>query len=107
LKASQLDLYARILSPQKTYLFAGLNFALSCGKMATTNMRSRRVMSKQLTNPSSDCGDHRVYVGALVPLRLYTLLVEEAEQASVSRSEVLRRALADRYDYRQGAIRED
>ncbi len=60
-------------------------------------------MSKQFANPFRDCDDHRVYVGALVPLRHYTLLVEEAEQANVSRSEVLRRMLADRYDHRQGA----
>ena len=39
----------------------------------------------------------RSYVGALIPLRLYHLLVEEAERAKVSRSEVLRRALAERY----------
>ena len=64
-------------------------------------------MSKQFTNPSRDCDDHRVYVGALVPLRLYTLLVEEAGQAGVSRSEVLRQMLADRYDHRQGASREE
>jgi hypothetical protein len=75
--------------------------------MAATNIRSRRMMSKQLANLSRDRDDHRVYVGALVPLKLYTLLIEEAEQESVSRSEVLRRMLADRYNHRQGASREE
>ena len=60
-------------------------------------------MSKQFTKPAGDSGNHKVYVGALVPLRLYTLLLEEAEQTSVSRSEVIRWALADRYNRQQGA----
>jgi hypothetical protein len=74
--------------------------------MAATNMRSRRMMSRQFANPSTDCDDHRVYVGALVPVRLYTLLVKEAEQANASRSEVLRRALAERYDQQRSAREE-
>ena len=37
-----------------------------------------------------------VYVGAHIPLSLFHLMTEEAEGALVSRSEVLRRALADR-----------
>jgi hypothetical protein len=73
--------------------------------MAATNMRSRRMMSKQFTNRSREYDDHKVYVGALVPLKLYTFLVEEAEQAGVSRSEVVRRALADRYGEGVTALR--
>ncbi len=50
-------------------------------------------MSERTIDPSRSANDKRVYVGALIPLRHYTLLVEEAEQANVSRSEVLRWAL--------------
>ena len=46
--------------------------------------------------------EHQVYVGALIPLSFYTRLVEEAQDAGVSRSEVLRRALAERYGKPQG-----
>ena len=62
-------------------------------------------MSKPFPNRSREGDDHKVYVGALVPLRFYTLLVEEAEQAGVSRSEVVRRALADRYGEGETAVR--
>jgi hypothetical protein len=54
-------------------------------------------MSRRCRIPSRHPYDHQVYVGALVPHRFYTSLVEEAQQAGVSRSEVLRRALAERY----------
>ena len=61
-------------------------------------------MSKPFPNRSREGDDHKVYVGALVPLRLYTLLFEEAEQAGVSRSEVVRRVLADRYGEGKTAV---
>jgi hypothetical protein len=61
------------------------------------------IMSKQATNLTKDSGRLTVFVGAHIPLRFYHLLVEEAEGAQVSRSEVLRRMLADRYDQQQGA----
>ena len=47
--------------------------------------------------PAADPHSPRVYVGAHVPLGLYTLLVEEAERAMVTRSDVIRWALAERY----------
>ena len=62
-------------------------------------------MSKPFPNRFREGDDHKVYVGALVPLKLYTLLVEEAEQAGVCRSEVVRRALADRYGEGETAVR--
>ena len=55
-------------------------------------------MSHQSTNPARYADSPKVYVAAYVPFRLYHLLVEEAEQAAVSRSEVIRRALAERYE---------
>ena len=54
-------------------------------------------MSERTIEPSHDANDKRVYVGALIPLRHYTLLVEEAERAKVSRSDVLRWVLTERY----------
>ena len=54
-------------------------------------------MSERSIGPSQSANDKRVYVGALIPMKHYTLLVEEADQANVSRSEVLRWALAERY----------
>jgi hypothetical protein len=54
-------------------------------------------MSERTTGPSQDANDKRVYVGALIQMKHYTLLVEEADQANVSRSEVLRWALTERY----------
>jgi hypothetical protein len=54
-------------------------------------------MAEDLFSPSAESHSPRVYVGAHVPLMLYTLLVEEAERAMVTRSDVIRWALADRY----------
>ena len=54
-------------------------------------------MNRRHTVPQPDPDGHKVYVGVLVPLTLYSRLAEEAEAAGVSRSEVLRRALAERY----------
>jgi hypothetical protein len=54
-------------------------------------------MSERTIGPSQGANDKRVYVGVLIPVKHYTLLVEEADQANVSRSEVLRWALAERY----------
>jgi hypothetical protein len=65
--------------------------------MAGMNKGSRMTMNRRRTTPLPDPDDHKVYVGALVPLTLYSRLVEEAEATGVSRSEVLRRALAERY----------
>ena len=45
-----------------------------------------------------------VYVGAHNPLSLFRLMTEEAEGAMVSRSEVFRRALADRYGEGETAV---
>ena len=65
--------------------------------MAGMNKGSRKTMNRRHTVPQPASDDHKVYVGALVPLSFYTRLAEEAEAAGVSRSEVLRRALAERY----------
>jgi hypothetical protein len=54
-------------------------------------------MSHQSTNPARNADSPKVYVGAYLPFWLYHLLVEEAEQMAVSRSEVIRRALIGRY----------
>ena len=64
-------------------------------------------MSKQVTNSTKDSDSLTVFVGAHIPLRFYRLLVEEAEGAGVSRSEVIRRTLAGRYNHQQGAGREE
>ena len=64
-------------------------------------------MSKQVTNSTKNPVRLTVFVGAHIPLRLYRLLVEEAEGAEVSRSEVLRRMLAERYKHQQGARGEE
>ena len=58
-------------------------------------------MSKRSFNPTGDAGNPTVYVGALVSLRLYRLLSEEATQAGLSRSRMIGRVLADRYDGEQ------
>ena len=58
-------------------------------------------MSKQLANQSKDPGSLTVFVGAHIPLSLYHLLVEEADRAEVSRSEMLRRVLGERYGAQQ------
>ena len=65
--------------------------------MAGMNKGSRKTMNTKRAVPQPDPDDHKVYVGALVPLTLYSRLVEEAEAAGVSRSEVLRRVLVERY----------
>jgi hypothetical protein len=54
-------------------------------------------MSQRSTNLSQNTGQTTVFVGAHVPLGLFQRLVEEAAQAQASRSEVIRRALAERY----------
>ena len=58
-------------------------------------------MSKRSFKPTDDAGNPTVYVGALVSLRLYRLLSEEATQAGLSRSRMIGRVLADRYDGEQ------
>jgi len=62
-------------------------------------------MGERVIEPSQVANDKKVYVGALIPVRHYTLLVEEAEQANVSRSEVLRWALDERYGKEGTAVR--
>ena len=59
-------------------------------------------MSEDFFNPAEDFNGPKVYVGAHVPIKLYSLLVEEAERAMATRSDVIRWALADRYR-KQGA----
>jgi hypothetical protein len=63
-------------------------------------------MSKQAFKPTDGRDDLTVYVGAYVPHRLYRLLVEEAEQAGLSRSRMIGRALAERYE-QLGAEKEE
>jgi len=58
-----------------------------------------------MNQPTTDSDDLSVYIGALIPLRLYHLLLKEAKNAGVSRSEILRRALADRYKQRGAKAR--
>ena len=62
-------------------------------------------MSEPLFSQTEDADRTSVYVGAHIPLRLYRLVTEEADLATVSRSEVLRWALAERYGQRQTAVR--
>ena len=54
-------------------------------------------MSQQHSRRSK--GSHRVkiYVGTHLPLTLFHRLAEEVERTGLPRSEVLRRALAERY----------
>ena len=66
--------------------------------MDREQMFEEKAMNKQNVHPAKDANEKRVYVGALIPLKHYNLLVEEAERANVSRSHVLRWALAERYD---------
>lgn len=54
-------------------------------------------MGQPATNPENGLDGPKVYVGAHIPLSLYQSLVREAKQAMVTRSDVLRWALADRY----------
>ena len=63
-------------------------------------------MNKRSFEPTDDVGDLTVYVGAYVPHRLYRLLVEEAEQAGLSRSRMIGRALAERYDQQEAEEQE-
>ena len=58
-------------------------------------------MRERTTGPCQGANDKRVYVGALISIEHYVLLAEEADQANVSRSEILRRALAEHYQERQ------
>ena len=58
-------------------------------------------MSERLTSQSKNPDGLTVFVGAHIPLRLYHLLVEEAERAEVSRSEILRWVLGERYGAQQ------
>ncbi|HSJ54421.1 MAG TPA: hypothetical protein VLC52_11830 [Anaerolineae bacterium] len=54
-------------------------------------------MEQPTTNPGNRLDGPKVYVGAHIPLSLYQSLVQEAQQAMVTRSDVLRWALAERY----------
>jgi hypothetical protein len=69
--------------------------------MGGKNRCSERAMSRRLANQSKNSGGLTVFVGAHIPLRLYHLLVEEAERAEVSSSEMLRRVLGERYGAQQ------
>ena len=62
-------------------------------------------MSEPFSSQPEDAATPTVYVGAHIPLRLYRLMTEEAEAAMVSRSEVFRRALAERYGEGETAVR--
>jgi hypothetical protein len=64
-------------------------------------------MARESTMSTEDSGRHTVFVGAHIPLPFYEFLVEEAEMVGVSRSEMLRQMLADRYNHRQGVSREE
>lgn len=63
-------------------------------------------MEQPATNPGNRLDGPKVYVGAHIPLSLYQSLVEEAQQAMVTRSDVLRWALAERYRRSPGEERE-
>ena len=54
-------------------------------------------MTDQFFDPSQDADGPKIYVGAHIPLKLYNFIVAEAARAMVTRSDVLRWALADRY----------
>lgn len=53
--------------------------------------------SDQFFEPSTDGNGPTIYVGVNLPHKLFQLLDQEAQQTMVSRSDVLRWALADRY----------
>lgn len=53
--------------------------------------------SDHFFDPSTDGNGPTMYVGVNLPRRLFELLEQEAQQTMVSRSDVLRWALADRY----------
>jgi hypothetical protein len=65
------------------------------------NKCSEAAMSRRLGKQSKTSSDLTVFVGAHIPLKLYRILVEEAEQAEVTRSEMLRRVLGERYGAQQ------
>ena len=54
-------------------------------------------MEQPTTNPGNGLDGPKVYVGTHIPLSLYQSLVQEAAQDMVTRSDVLRWALAERY----------
>jgi hypothetical protein len=58
-------------------------------------------MREPTANPGNNPDGPKVYVGAYVPLRLHHHLVAEAEGAGISRSEMLRRVLGERYRAQQ------
>jgi hypothetical protein len=58
-------------------------------------------MSRHLAKEPKSSSRLTVFVGAHIPVILYHLLVEEAEQAEISRSEMLRRVLGERYEAQQ------
>ena len=58
-------------------------------------------MSRQLAKEPKSSNGPTVFVGAHIPVRLYHLLAEEAEQGEISRSEMLRRVLGERYGAQQ------
>ena len=58
-------------------------------------------MSKRSYRPTDDTGNLTVYVGALVPLRLHQLLIEEAARVGLSRSRMIGQVLAERYGMEQ------
>jgi len=55
------------------------------------------VSSDHFFDPNTDGNGPTMYVGVNLPRRLFELLEQEAQQTMVSRSDVLRWALADRY----------
>ena len=69
--------------------------------MDATNKGSGDTMSKRSFKPAGDADNPTVYVGALVPLRLHRLLIEEAARVGLSRSRMIGRVLAERYGRQQ------
>ena len=69
--------------------------------MDATNKGSSDTMSKRSANNTDDTDSPTVYLAAYVSHRLYQLLTMEAEQAGVSRSRMIGRVLAERYDGEQ------
>ena len=59
------------------------------------------MMNKRSFKPAGDAGNPTVYVGALVPLRLHRLLIEEATRVGLSRSRMIGQVLAERYGTEQ------
>jgi metal-responsive CopG/Arc/MetJ family transcriptional regulator len=54
-------------------------------------------MTESFFDPHTDADGPKVYVGAHIPPKLLELLDEEAAKSLVSRSDVIRAALLDRY----------